>query len=261
MRGIQITTTTLILLSDVLAFFVAFCNLFSHRCSPRAPKLIRNSIVPRDPRKPKNTSSRPRVHSTGQYDAVRADCPNNQTTSEGFYPSFQQRNPILEEDSASDNSSSFFSEGGSCSTESSNRDSTSADDYFDQIFGEFGQNWNTSHWRNSSDSDTSSSSSSPSPLYCRRSPLARSDNYTSRYTETESAEGKEEDSVPILCPDVSKTCRKLECSRSSNSSRSDIISCTSCRETSNSDRLGRLNPFTNAKSGISLRRSVKGRMD
>lgn len=245
------------------------------RCSPRAPKLLRNSIVPRDPRKTKNPSVRSRSHSTVPSYSPRADCLNYQTTSEGFYsdhPSFQRRNPILEEDSASDNSSSFFSEAGSCSTESSNRDSTSADDYFDQIFNDLGHNWNKS-WRNSSDSDTSSSSSSPSPLYCRRSPLASSDHYASKYPETscsrvdhaesaepsrsskvESSEGKE--SVPILCSDASKHCRKLD----SSSSRSSISSSSSCRET-NSDRLGRLNPFNSVKSSSSPRRSIRGRTD
>ncbi|KAK1405579.1 Ubiquitin-specific protease 16 [Heracleum sosnowskyi] len=154
------------------------------RCSPRAPKLIRNLMVPRDPRKPKNPSLKSRSHSIGPCDLNRTDHLSYQT-SEGFYqnhPSFQRVSSILEDDSSSDNSSSMFSEAGSCSTESSTRDSMSADDYFDQIFGDSGHNWNSSRW-NTSDSDTSSSSSSPSPLYTRNTPYTSSDHYATRFNE------------------------------------------------------------------------------
>ncbi|XP_059637309.1 ubiquitin carboxyl-terminal hydrolase 16 [Cornus florida] len=151
------------------------------RCSPRAPKLIRNSIVPRDPRKIKN----PTFNLRSQPSVLPL---NGQAAKEPFYLdhiSLQRIRKIFEEDSSSDNSSSFsLSEEGSSSTEST-RGSTGADDFLDQIVGDFGHNWN-SPCRNSSDSDTSSSSSSssPSPLYSRHSPLADLDRYDSEYAET-----------------------------------------------------------------------------
>ncbi|XP_074369865.1 ubiquitin carboxyl-terminal hydrolase 17-like [Apium graveolens] len=154
------------------------------RCSPRAPKLIRNSMVPRDPRKPKNTSLKLGSHSIGPCDSNKTDHLNYQTSKGSYrnYPSFQRVSSILEDDSSSDNSSSIFSEAGSCSTESSTRDSMSADDYFDQIFGDSGHSWNSSWW-NTSDSDTSSSSSSPSPMYTKNTPDTSSDHYATRYNE------------------------------------------------------------------------------
>lgn len=151
------------------------------------------------------------------------------------YPSFQPIQRISEDDSFSDNS--FFSEDYSISTDSSNRDSTSTDDYFDQIFGDMGLSWNnnSSPWRNSSDSDTSSSSSSPSPMYSRHSDL---DHYAARYSEGAADSGRIRSS-PFSCPDSTKHCRKLDCS-------------CSCRE-SGSSKLGRLNPFDNLKCSVSCR--------
>lgn len=166
------------------AIYRLLTSLYSYRCSPRSPKLIRNSVVPRDPRKSKNPSLKSRSHSIGPCDSNRTDHLNYQT-SEGFYrnhPSFRRVSSILEDDSSSDNSSSIFSEAGSCSTESSTRDSMSADDYFDQIFGDSAHNWNSSRG-NTSDSDTSSSSSSPSPLYSKNTPYTSSDHYVTRYKE------------------------------------------------------------------------------
>ncbi|CAL5415047.1 unnamed protein product [Camellia sinensis] len=224
------------------------------RCSPRAPRLIRNSIIPHDQRKPKNPIIKSKSRSTHPSDASGTDLLNGHT-------SFQPIRTILEEDSWSDNSS-FFSEGcscSSCSTESSNRDSTSADDY-DHFFGDPGRNWN-SPWKNSSDSD-SSTSSSPSPLYSRHSPLADSDRYSSetssfqiRNSELDTDnngfwggsgnwEGKS--SFPILYSDSTKQCRKSESSGS-------------CRET-DLDRLGLANPFDNKKPGV-FRRSMRERTD
>lgn len=230
-------------------------------------------MVPRDPRKSKNPSLKSRSHSIGPCDSNRTDHLSYQT-SEDFYqnhPSFQRVSSILEDDSSSDNSSSIFSEAGSCSTESSTRDSMSADDYFDQIFGDCGHNWNNS-WLNTSDSDTSSSSSFPSPLYTKNTPYTSSDHYATRYNEEshcsddpaesvedgrvwekqpgknshmESLKGK--GSVPILYSNKTKQCREVD----SNSS------CSSCRET-NLNRLGKVNPLNNVKSGISHRRYSGG---
>ncbi|KAI8004371.1 Ubiquitin carboxyl-terminal hydrolase 16 [Camellia lanceoleosa] len=224
------------------------------RCSPRAPRLIRNSVIPHDQRKPKNPIIKSRSRSTHPSDASGTDLLNGQT-------SFQPIRTILEEDSWSDNSS-FFSEGcscSSCSTESSNRDSTSADDY-DHFFGDPGRNW-SSPWKNSSDSD-SSTSSSPSPLYSRHSPLADSDRYSSetgsfqiRNSELDmdnngfwgrSGNWEGKSSFPILYSDSTKQCRKSE--SSGNSRETDL------------DRLGLANPFDNKKSGV-FRRSMKERTD
>ncbi|KAK3038334.1 hypothetical protein RJ639_031430 [Escallonia herrerae] len=238
----------------------AYMLLYS-RCSPRAPRSIRHSSIPRDPIKVKNSMLQSRSHSTKAWDDhSNAGC----SRTAHFYPDhFQPRRPILEEDSSSDNSSSLFSEAASCSTESSNRDST------DDIFGDLGPSCN-SPWRNSSDSDTSSSSSSHSPLYTRHSPLADSHRYASGCPETsgsqmdhsesaadfwarvpsrsrkvESSEGK--GSVPFCYSDMTKQCRKLGTS-------------SSCRET-DADRLERIGHYENKKSGAFLRRSFRERTD
>lgn len=168
---------------------------------------------------------KPRYSSRGTWDVPVRD-PTNPSN-----PGFQPIRPISEDDSFSDNS--FFSEDYSISTDSSNRDSTSTDDYFDQLFRDMGVSWNnnsSSSWRNSSDSDTSSSSSSPSPMYSRHSDL---DHYAARYCEG-GADSERIRSSPFSCPDSTKHCRKLDCS-----------SC-SCREPGSS-KLGRLNPFDNLK--------------
>ncbi|XAR62084.1 Ubiquitinyl hydrolase 1 [Bertholletia excelsa] len=118
------------------------------RCSPRAPRLIRNSIVSQDPRKIKypcfKSRSNPVLYS--------------------YHSSFQHIRPILEDES-SDNCSSIFTEECSCST----RDSTSTDDY-DQFIGDVGENWN-SLLSNSSGSESPSSSPSPSPFPSPSPPL------------------------------------------------------------------------------------------
>ncbi|KAK1396002.1 Ubiquitin-specific protease 16 [Heracleum sosnowskyi] len=243
------------------------------RCSPRAPKFIRNSMVPHDPRKPKNLSLLSRSQSTGACGSPRTDHLNNHS-GEGFFhdhPSYRRVCSTLDDDSSSDNSSSIFSEACSCSTESSTKDSTSTDDFFDQIFSDSGQNWNNSWW-NSSDSDTSSSSPSPSPLYSKNIHCTSLDHYATRYNKgslyaadhaeyaedghvwakqpskcsnVENVEGK--GSAPILNPDKSKHCRKLD----SNSN------CSSCRET-NLDRVGKPSLLNSVKSGLSLRKSSRG---
>ncbi|KAL3514261.1 hypothetical protein ACH5RR_026978 [Cinchona calisaya] len=253
------------------------------RCSPRAPRLIRSTLVPRDPRKAKHPDSKPRYHARGLWDISANDSSNNQTIDECFCPnnsSFQPFHTIWEEDSSSDKSSSLFSEANSCSTDSSNRDSMCSDDLFDQLLGvgDMGLCWGSS-WRNSSDSETSSSSSSPTPLYSRHS-LHDLEAYASKYpkdtdhcTDTavravndrpslpghsgmEVAAGKgsapflcpdsDKGSTPFLCPDSTKRCRKLGSS--------------SCRETASS-KLGWINPFENLKSSVTFRRSMRERLD
>lgn len=207
---------------------------FSFRCSPRAPRLLRSS---REIRKTKEEDFKVRYSSRGPWDVHISDSSNFRNYNESTCPSFSTFQPIrriLEEDNVSEHSSSFFSEGRSCSTDSSNRDSTSTDEYFDQIFGDLGVCVN-SPWRNSSDSETSSSSSSPSPVYLRHSD---SDHYAARYSETGISCTDAADSEHFLHhhhpADSTKHCRKLDSS-------------SSCRE-SGSSKLGRVNPFDNLKS-------------
>ncbi|XP_057504573.1 ubiquitin carboxyl-terminal hydrolase 16-like [Actinidia eriantha] len=227
------------------------------RCSPRAPRLIRDSIVPRDPRKAKNPMFKPRSHLTGPWGASIGDPLNGYEGIESFKPI--QR--VLEDDSSSENSSSLFSEERSCSSESSNRDSSSADDY-DHFFGDSGQNWNRP-WKNTPDSDSSSSSSSssPSPLSSKHSPLSNSDRYSSTITsqirksetkmdgdgiwtgQPKSSNLESKVSIPFLSSDKTKQYRSLESSRS--------------RRATDFDRLGRCNP----KSDVLSRKSSGERTD
>ncbi|GFS44031.1 ubiquitin-specific protease 16 [Actinidia rufa] len=150
------------------------------RCSPRAPRLIRDSIVPCESRKAKNPMFKLRSHLTGPWGASIGDPLSGHEGTDSFKPIRK----ILEDDSSSEKSSSLFSEERSCSSESSNRDSSSADDY-DHFFGDSGRNW-SSPWKNTADSDSSSSSSSssfsPSPLASKHSPLSNSDRYSSTST-------------------------------------------------------------------------------
>ncbi|CAK9163609.1 unnamed protein product [Ilex paraguariensis] len=239
--------------------------LFYARCSPRTPKLIRNSIIPRDPRKSKNPTSKSRSHSTGPWDvSIGTECSYLNHTG------FQMIQTILEEDSSSDKSSSLFSEACSCSTDSSNRDSSSTDDYVDQIF-DLGCNEN-SHFRNSSDSDTSSSSSSPSPLYSRHSPLPDLDCYTSKYPKASDSRIHNAESAGVdgdgLWERLASRSSKVEALNSkgsvpflcSDSTKHRKLVSRSCRETE-ADRLETVSPFNNAKTRVCFRRSTRGRMD
>ncbi|GAV66824.1 UCH domain-containing protein/zf-MYND domain-containing protein [Cephalotus follicularis] len=248
------------------------------RCSPRAPKLIRNGIMTPDlkfkaipSRINGKSTSMPRASSlqpgvVQSYPSlVSSDAPGN---IESFYSKFHRLQKILEEDS-SDSSSllSSNSDEGSCSTDS-NRGSSSADDLSDYIFGDAIRGWN-SPWRTTSDSDTSSSSSS-SPSYTRHSPLANLDRYSSGSPEgsgshtgltnsamerdglwdTEPGGSRRTDleSDSFLHSDTTKHCRKLASSSSSY------------RETG-SQRLGWVNPFNDVKPNLPFRKSMRERTD
>ncbi|XP_022849586.1 ubiquitin carboxyl-terminal hydrolase 16-like [Olea europaea var. sylvestris] len=155
------------------------------RCSPRAPRLIRSSIVPHDTRKARHPTWKSRAHSADGQDVSTSELNVQKCNDFPFCcTSFQPIRSILEDDRMSENSS-FFSEVGSYSTESTstNMESTGTDDNFDQIFGDTGICWNRLS-RNSTDSDTASSSSSPSPLHSRHSPLADFDYSSSECPET-----------------------------------------------------------------------------
>ncbi|WVZ20951.1 hypothetical protein V8G54_008273 [Vigna mungo] len=153
------------------------------RCSPRAPRLIRNRILSSDSKckvSGKTLATKARYISTnsGVHEHVNGSIsPDGSPALESFYSKFHHLKKILEEDSSSDNSSliSSNSDEGSCSTDST-CDSASTDDFTDYLFGDSGNGW-SSVWRNS-DSDTSSYSSS-SPLNCRHSPLSDMDRYDS----------------------------------------------------------------------------------
>ncbi|KAJ0786420.1 putative ubiquitinyl hydrolase 1 [Helianthus annuus] len=153
------------------------------RCSPRAPRSIRSSIIHHhhhhDPRKqkiPPSFVSKP--HSIAPWE-----------THSYHPPPVHHRS--LEEESFSSDNSGFFSESCSCSTDSTHRDLSSIEDH---IPGDWEPDYHKTTNFNSSDSDTSSSSSFPSPLYSRLSQL---------YSSTAKAEEDRK---------LSKVCRNLGCS-------------------------------------------------
>ncbi|KAE9458809.1 hypothetical protein C3L33_09237, partial [Rhododendron williamsianum] len=129
------------------------------RCSPRAPRVIRNSIIPLDPVKPRHFIFKSKTNPTSSWDASTPNPLSGHTGVECIRANHMRK--ILEEDSSSENSSSLFSEECSCcSSESSNKDSATSDDY-DHLFIDRGRDW-----KNSSDSDsTSSDSDQNSPKY------------------------------------------------------------------------------------------------
>ncbi|KAG4402510.1 hypothetical protein GLYMA_02G213400v4 [Glycine max] len=115
--------------------------LFYSRCSPRAPRLIRNSIVSSDSKwklNGKTATMKSRRLSTGA--GVNLTSPGGSASLDTLYSKFLHSKRILEEDSSSDNSSliSSNSDEGSCSTDST-ADSTSTDDFADYIFGDVGR--------------------------------------------------------------------------------------------------------------------------
>lgn len=262
-----------------LLFYRCIIIQLSYRCSPRAPRSIRNRIVCADPRTRAMPSWIGGKTTTLKSKPTSANCSVSQTfpssnptegaaSFESFYSRFHRLRRILEEDSSSDNSSliSNNSDEGSCSTDST-RDSASTDDLSDYIFGDSGRGW-SSPWRNTCDSDTSSSSSSP--LYSKHSQLADPDHHgtdaseTSR-PQTDCANGLwdkltdgngrraySEHEVPFLHSDATNNCRKLPRSRSTSSSSS-----SSSRE-ADLERLG-FDSLNNVKYDLSFRRSTRER--
>ncbi|XP_042497327.1 ubiquitin carboxyl-terminal hydrolase 17-like [Macadamia integrifolia] len=244
------------------------------RFSPRAPSLIRKSMISSDSKMKgsrcseavnnngKNTTSKSRtnmVPSTGPAMTHRAP--------EGYSPRMT-KDGAASFDSLSDNSSLFScSDEGSCSTEST-RDSTSTDDFSDYIFGDAGRSWNIPLGV-SSDSDGSSSSlcslSSPVNLMRHETGSPERSGYLAHIPgSVPEADGilmrqpressRKQDSQGKGCPSLShsdtiKQCRKST-NRCSSSSR-----CSSCRET-DSKKLGWVN---DVRSGVSLRRSTRER--
>ncbi|KAK8501068.1 hypothetical protein V6N12_000174 [Hibiscus sabdariffa] len=180
------------------------------RCSPRAPRLLRN----RNKAIPSRVNSKnPLKSSSSTHSGLDEFYPSlihrdTHGSIGSFYSKYNHLQMILEDSSSSDSSSLFSSNSdeGSCCTDSTH-DSTSADDLLDSIFGDsiYGC---SSPWR-SSDSDVSSSFSS-SPIYSRHSPLADSNRYASGSPEIRSSrmnEGKGDDAFSHT--DTSKQCRKV----------------------------------------------------
>uniref|UniRef100_A0A6N2MGW4 USP domain-containing protein n=1 Tax=Salix viminalis TaxID=40686 RepID=A0A6N2MGW4_SALVM len=136
------STVTAVELEKVLSKG-AYMLLYA-RCSPRAPRLLRSGIISSDPKnkrspsniKATNTALNSRSMSMQssvvqlQPDSIPSDTLAN---GESFYLKSHRLLRISEEDSSSDNFSfaSGNSDEGSCSTDSSTRDSTSTDDLSD----------------------------------------------------------------------------------------------------------------------------------
>jgi|UniRef100_A0A803NKG1 ubiquitin carboxyl-terminal hydrolase 36/42 len=231
------STVTAVELEKVLSKG-AYMLLYA-RCSPRAPRSIRNKIVSPDltaramPSWIGGKTTAFKLKST-TISSIAQVLPNlsppegSAHNYDSFYSKFNRLQRILEEDS-SDNSSliSNNSDEGSCSTEST-RDSISTDEFSEYIFGESGRGL-SSPWRNSPDSDTCSSSSS-SPLYSKHSRLSDLDRYDSVFpgtgghqtgcaddggwNEKSSGSGwavglEGEGNVPFLRSDTNSQCRKL----------------------------------------------------
>ncbi|KAF8023335.1 hypothetical protein BT93_F0747 [Corymbia citriodora subsp. variegata] len=254
------STVTPVELESVLSMG-AYMLLYA-RCSPRAPRSIRDKIIFADPKHKAvlaRNSGKIAALSIKPGGRFSSDIYPNSMSSDGstniesFYSKFHRLQRILEEDSSSDSSSLFgnTSDEGSCSTDGT-RDSASADDLPDYIFADAVRGWSGS-WRNSSDSDTSSSSSSP--LYSRHSPLANPERHASGFAETSSSQRDGLDSSlggdEFLSSDITKWRRELEISSSSSSRR---------RET-DSERLAWSNGSYDVKNGISLRISARERTD
>ncbi|CAL0315559.1 unnamed protein product [Lupinus luteus] len=115
------------------------------RCSPKAPRLIRNKIVSSDSKAKvygKTLAMKARHVST---DSGAAECMTSSISLDGsptfktLHSKFHHMKRILDEDSCSDNSSlvSNNSDEGSCSTDSTH-DSTSTEDFGDYIIGDSG---------------------------------------------------------------------------------------------------------------------------
>lgn len=244
--------------------------LFYSRISPRAPRSIRSAIVSRDlPSKikiPEVDASRINVRSTTSR---QRDPPvhANRNTHIGYNhqggTSLSPVRHILDFDSSSDNSSLFSQSDEVSSSTDSNRDSISADDFSEYIFGY------NAFFRHSSDSDTSSSSSSSSsPQYTKHSPLSHSESYASALVDDNAH------SVPMDDPAWAKAphevCRAEESgsvggvsflhSNGSSSKQDRKLVNISIRE-ADAEKLGRANPLDNGKSGVYLRRSWRNRTD
>ncbi|KNA03785.1 hypothetical protein SOVF_205740 [Spinacia oleracea] len=242
--------------------------LFYSRISPRAPKSIRSAIVSRDlPSKLKipevdasringrttTTTSRPRDHPPLHGNRSPDIGYIHQSGTTNLPPPVRN---ILDFDSSSDNSSLFsHSDEVSSSTDSNSRESISADDFSEYIFGY------NAFFRHSSDSDTSSSSSSSSsssPQYTtNHSPLSNTERYASALPNDNAHSVIMEDSRP---ENLGSSFLNSNSSISSSKQDRKIVNISGSRE-ADAEKLGRANPLDNGKSGVLLRRSWRKRTD
>ncbi|KAL9256109.1 Ubiquitin carboxyl-terminal hydrolase 16-like protein [Drosera capensis] len=251
--------------------------LFYSRCSPRAPRSIRDSIIPRAVMSRSKhsaevrskaglrvVSSRARDRSTQSQSAV-SDIPRRNG------PRFYMRPPnFTEADSLSDSSSIFsHSDEASSTSTDSNRDPSGTDDWFDAFFGDsrYGRNYG---WRGFPDSDSSSSSSpSSSPPHLKRSPLSNTKRYASSHSQPSDANdimgtdlpamGRQENGGTLGSAESGAEGSFLHHGSSSIAARKLVYS-SSFRET-DSERLGWPNSSDDAKSStVYLRRSSSRRV-
>ncbi|XP_021740339.1 ubiquitin carboxyl-terminal hydrolase 16-like [Chenopodium quinoa] len=247
--------------------------LFYSRISPRAPRSIRSAIVSRDlPSKIKiPDASQINVKSSASRQRDPPAHANRSPDIGYIYQDGTSISPvrnILDFDSSSDNSSLFSHSDEVSSSTDSNRESISADDFSEYLFGY------NAFFRHSSDSDTSSSSSSSSsPQYSKHSPLSNSERYASAlpgdnahsvsledhsWAKAPHEASRAEDSglvggVPFLHSNSSS-------SISSSGQQVRKLVNISSRE-ADAEKLGRANPLDNGKSGVYLRRSWRNRTD
>ncbi|KAG4954843.1 hypothetical protein JHK87_040437 [Glycine soja] len=235
--------------------------LFYARCSPRAPRLIRNSIVSSDSKwklKGKTATMKLRRLPTGA--GVNLTSPDGSPSLDTLYLKFLHPKMILEDDSSSDNSSliSSNSDEGSCSTDSTS-DSTGTDDFADYIFSDVGRGAG-GILRNSDSSISPALSSSPHSRYFPSSDIdhdsivlphstgfqpSPSDGllYRNRVVDVKRSGG----GVFHFHPDTNIEHRKLD----TTTSRS---SCSSFRDTDSVQRAGS-NHFNDRNSGASYTNS------
>ncbi|KAL9682843.1 hypothetical protein QQ045_014653 [Rhodiola kirilowii] len=195
------------------------------RCLPRAPKSLRDKFIC-------NSKSKASLPLTGHSPITSGpNSPNSAhtTSSEAYCNGHHVK---FETDSYSDNSSLFSScSDYSCSTDSSTRESNSADDLSDLIFGHSGRGLRHP-WKSSSDSDSSSPSTSP---------LCSGHHHSSHQPHMDSSGG-----IQFLCSDPSSHCRNVDYNRSNSSNLRQ-------RETE------RLTKLDNVRYGVPSRRSSSGR--
>ncbi|GAB2238956.1 hypothetical protein Droror1_Dr00024869 [Drosera rotundifolia] len=178
--------------------------LFYSRCSPRAPRSIRDSIIPHAVMARSKHSAEDRSKAGLWVVSSRASDRSTQSQStvsdipRRNGPRFYMRPPnFTEADSLSDSSSIFsHSDEASSTSTDSNRDPSSTDDGFDAFFSDsrYGRNYG---WRGFPDSDSSSSSSpSSSPPHLKCSPLSNSKRYASSHPQPNDANDDMRTDVP-----------------------------------------------------------------
>ncbi|KAL9234685.1 hypothetical protein vseg_009524 [Gypsophila vaccaria] len=221
--------------------------LFYSRCSPRAPRSIRNTIVSRDLSSMINNPT---------ADISRVNHRIN-TSMERDSPAHSIHIPYdYELGSSSDNFSEFSNSDGVSTSTDSTQESNCTDDFSEFIFGQ-------NAFFRSSDSDTSSSSSSSSsPQYMKRSPLSYSERYASALLEHNALLT---DNIKV----ARETCRLKKSGTvggvnfSHSNSDSQVRNLVNISNSeADAERLGLANPLDNgSKSSVHLRRLSRKNAD